>query len=257
MQEYPYSFNYSQMILINTYIKKFIKTNKINIFEIGSRDCADAFFLCSINKNLRIISFDANPTFVELSKPFTSACARINLCESIISSKKGQIPFFVTRNFVDDAQSRLGSAASSILEPKLNIKDLPVKDFSKILVNSITGEKAIEKFFLPQAIILDVQGAELEVLKSFNNKLRQIELIFTEVNIEKDFIYKSDQGVYRLIKFLRKNNFYICHSYNISSYSADLIFSKRRNIYSELLAIFKLLFISKSKFYLKKLSRVN
>ena len=203
MEDYPYSFNHSQMILINTFIKKFIDNKQVNIFEIGSRDCADAFFLCSLNKNLKVVSFDANPTFLELSRPFFKACSRIQPCESVISCKKGQIPFFITRNYFDDDQSRLGSAASSILEPNI-IKGSPVESFTEVVVDSMTGKDAVEQFFLPSAIILDVQGAELEVLDSFENKLSQIELIFTEVNLKKDFLYKSDKGTFGLIKYLRK-----------------------------------------------------
>tara|TARA_B100000212_G_C27364919_1_gene529879 strand:- start:1180 stop:1953 length:774 start_codon:yes stop_codon:yes gene_type:complete len=257
MNEYPYTFQYSQMSLINKIINKFIKKNQIDIFEIGSRDCADAFFLCSLNNKLRVISFDANPTFLELAKPFISSCSRIHAIETIISSKKGKVPFFLTRNYDDDDQGRLGSASSSILEPNLNIKGLPVKSFHKIFVNSITGSEAIQEFGIPQAIILDVQGAEIDVLRSFENKLSQIELIFTEVNFKKDFIYSSDEGALRLIKYLRKKKFYLFNSYNISSYSGDLIFSKNKNIILEFIALFKILFISQSKLLIKRLLGVN
>ena len=256
-EEYPYSFNDVSLKKINGYINKFINREEIRIFEIGSRDAADAFFLCTLNSKIKIISFDGSPTFKDLSKNFLEMCPRIEINESLISDKNGEVNFFLTKNFIDDEQYRLGSAASSILKPKLGLNGLPIESFKKIKVKSITGKEAIKKFFIPSALILDVQGAELNVLKSFKDDLSNIELIFTEVNLRKNEIYFGDYGVNKLINYLKKYKFNLLDSYNITQYSADLIFIKSKNSFFSKSAYFKLWIISGLKRYIKKFLRIK
>ena len=256
MKNYPYTFNISQFVKINKFINKYILEKEIKVFEIGSKDAADAFLLSTLNNKLKIISFDAGPYFKELSENFLKMSDRIVIEESIISDVSGKVEFFVTRNHRDNERGTLGSHASSILKPIIGIEGLPIKSFKTQLVNSLTGKDAIKKFFVPSVLIIDVQGAELVVLKSFENYLNKVDLIFTEVNFKSNLLYIGDKGSRSLIKYLLKNGLHLIEAYNISTTTADMIFSKKRNILKKFNAILKIFLISKSKFLLKKIYRL-
>ena len=223
---YKYTFSIKQIEKISYYLKQ-IQKNKITIFEIGSRDAADAFYLSSILKiNHRITCFDPHPEFLELSKHFKKMCPNIFMKNIAISDKSRKIPFFLTNT--KDLHGKCndnGIGASSIKIPITNIAGLPTTSYKKIFIDSITGDEFCKKNKSnPDALILDVQGSEIEVLNSFKKKLREIYYLFVEFPVDKGIMYEGDSSGLSIISELKKKGFYLVECYNISQLSADGIF---------------------------------
>ena len=94
--------------------------------------------------------------------------------------------------------------SSSILEPALHKKLQPKIKFEKMI--NIQVKKFIDLnidnvIFL----IMDVQGFELEVLKGFENYLKNVRYIFTEVN--RNYLYESNVLIKDLDKYLTQFGF--------------------------------------------------
>ena len=93
---------------------------------------------------------------------------------------------------------------SSILEPALHKKLQPKIKFEKMI--NIQVKKFIDlNIDNVNFLIMDVQGFELEVLKGFENKLKNVRYIFTEVN--RNYLYESNVLIKDLDKYLTQFGF--------------------------------------------------
>ena len=89
--------------------------------------------------------------------------------------------------------------SSSILEPALHKKLQPKIKFEKMI--NIEVKKFIDlNIDNVNFLIMDVQGFELEVLKGFEHKLKNVGYIFTEVN--RDYLYDNNVLIKDLDKYL-------------------------------------------------------
>ena len=94
--------------------------------------------------------------------------------------------------------------SSSILEPALHKKLQPKIKFEKMI--NIQVKKFIDlNIDNVNFLIMDVQGFELEVLKGFENKLKNVRYIFTEVN--RNYLYESNVLIKDLDKYLTQFGF--------------------------------------------------
>ena len=94
--------------------------------------------------------------------------------------------------------------SSSILKPKLHTKYFPEVEFNSyelIEVKKFSSLENVNGNFL----MIDVQGYELEVLKGFEDKIQNLDFIFTEISI-KEF-YENNILVNDLDKFMSKKGF--------------------------------------------------
>lgn len=244
------------MTLINKIMLRELHDGPHKVFEIGSRDASDAFFLCTLNKNLQITCFDGHHSFIRLAKPFKEMCDRLEVVENVISESTEKIEFFHTETQDEYKSSLRGVGASSILEPKIGLRDIPVTNYSVYQVTSQTGKSAVATYGQPSAIIMDVQGSEMTVLRSFEDTIRDVQCIFTEVNLKKNTVYEGDEGAIAVITYLEKFGFYLQLSYQISQYSADLIFTRRSTWPRHQWMILKLVTISFLKFRIKSLLNI-
>ena len=234
---YKYDLNINQYSLIASFIFACFseKHNLINIYEIGSRDCADAFLLDTLISNrfnVKINCFDAHDKFFELSNPFALASQNIKRYNYALGDKTEKIKFFQTDTAENNKKSLndMGIGASSLKEPILNIDKLPTKSFNSVEVDCFKAAEKIDEIGAPDVLILDVQGAELDVLRGFDDHLRNSQLIFMECNIKKNMIYKEDVGVFEVTDFLKRKGFRLIKVYNVSKYSCDCVFSQRKNL---------------------------
>jgi FkbM family methyltransferase len=244
MKPYKYNVNKKQCKIFSNFIPK----NSL-IFEVGSRDAADANHLKKIRPDIEIISFDPHPRFMELAKPFFES--QIKIVPKAISETTGLIKFFRTDTAeVQDSCDDHGIGASSIKKP-LPRTGLPTKSSCEITVESLRGDYACSIYGQPNVLILDVQGAEHEVLNSFEECLQKVLVIFTEANLRDGLVYLNDINFDKLNKFCERKGFVLVKAYNISKYSADLIFC--RNQKKSFFTIFKIKTISKIKILFSKL----
>lgn len=234
MKPYQYRFNIKQCQLIASYAQRVCNgwTDEACIFEIGSRDAADAFLLSSLLEHRpRIMAFDPHHRFIELAGPFAAANDRITLENIAIGATTGEVEFYATDTIeVQDLCDDHGIGSSSMKKPVTNVPGLPTVGFHEYRVPCIRGEDFCRsRNVYPKILILDVQGAELEVLRSFGEFLRSVDLIFSEFNIRPDQIYQSDTCAGVLFRFLESNGFSLAKCYGISCYSGDAVFVNTRH----------------------------
>jgi FkbM family methyltransferase len=150
----------------------------------------------------------------------------ISIKNIAISDKNGKIPFFLTntKDLLGKCNDN-GIGASSLKTPITNIAGLPTTGFKKILVDSVTGDAFCKKNKIkPDVLILDVQGSEIDVLRSFKKNLKNIDYLFVEFPVNKEIMYIGDASALSVIYELKKKGFFMVMCYNISSLSADGIF---------------------------------
>jgi len=183
---------------------KFIPEVSISI-EIGSRDLLDAN---TIQKqyNCKIYSFECNPEcLIECKKNLNNE--NITLVEKAVSQIDGFITFYPF-----DLNKYDNMGASSMFEIDFSNRSIYDGDYGKSNVQKVTQVPSIrlDTFFkenniVPDAIFMDVQEAELEVLKSASSLLKNVKFIVTEVATNPT--YKGGCDIVDIHTFLEKEGF--------------------------------------------------
>ena len=255
---YSYSFNIDQYRYISEIIHHYYRSTPVTVFEVGSRDAADAYLLGTLlAKGSRIVCFDPHPMFKILAAPFAVSDSLVieNIALSETSGPRG---FYMT-NTADIAEScdDLGIGASSLKKPYTNVSGLPTTGFQEIVAACERGDEYCARLGVaPDVIILDVQGAEVEVLRSLGARLDDVILIFIECSIRSGITYHDDAAADDIIGYLRSRGFRLLNSYDISRYAADLVFLNSKlhegGLFREVFAKMKLSLISGLKQILAK-----
>ncbi len=204
----------------------YIKDVKI-AFEVGSRDLLDANEIAG-KYNCKVYSFECNPDCIrECLKNNTDD--RVSLIQKAVCEKDGKISFMAF-----DLNKYNNMGASSIYEIDFTSNrpvydpDYGRKDVQKIVevdacrLDTFCKEQTEIKRenIIPDAIFMDVQEAELNVLKSMGDLLKKVKYIvfeasnkptykggccFNDIDFflkEKGFEYRSDN-----MPESQKNNF--------------------------------------------------
>lgn len=205
-------------------IENKINLNEINtIFDIGARDCCQTLEFADWFPESKIYSFEPISKSAEWCKKSTKDRENIYFFDTAISQTNGEIDFYEVIN------GNIG--ASSLLKKNQNHHYGSTYMQKKIKVNSIKGSSFIEKYNIKNVdlIWMDVQGAEIEVLNSFENHLNNIKAIHTEVGLTE--IYETATIKNDLIKYMENKNFdveYVIE--NELGIEQDIIFINKKYI---------------------------
>ena len=185
-------------------IRRKFSTSSGVIIDIGAFNADSVVYFARFLPHHRIMAFEPNPIpfakGVVNSRPYKNI-ESYNLGFSDIA---GEVDFYLTNDF----------ASSSLFDPELN-SELKLRSKIKVKVETLDSFfKTIDKVIL---IKLDVQGAELNILKQGKLTLKKTKLVLTEMLISK--IYKGGCNYYEVDEFLRENGFVI-HSI-FSSYNNE------------------------------------
>lgn len=202
----------------------FFEDEPKTIFEFGARYCEDTICISENFKQAQIYSFECNPNTIHIAKDNIKGIKNIKLIETAVGNKDGKEYFYpinkekTTTTWVDGNQG-----ASSLFEASGNY---PIEQYvqDKIEVSISKPNTILNKLDIKQVDILwmDIQGAELQALQGFEDKLQSIKLIHTEVEFFE--IYKN-QPLFRDLKsYLIKNGFVFYCFTNLGDYSGDAIF---------------------------------
>lgn len=199
---------------MSTYLERIflenIKKNEIKtIIELGSRDLVDANIL-SKYYNTTVISFECNPDC--LRECYKNLNDNIILVEKAVSENNCDIDFYA---FDKNKYNNIG--ASSIYKIDFSNRDINDPDYNrenpqvKITVPGIRMDtycinNNIKKIDL---LCMDLQGYELNALKSFGEYIKNNKYIILECSINSTYINGCNfKDIYN---YLSKNNFkYIC-----------------------------------------------
>lgn len=221
-----YTFKYNDPFLIK---RKLFGNKPITIFDVGAHDGRTAKLYNKQFPNSKIFSFEPTPnTFKSLANNLSNY-KNVELSNVALSNFVGQTQFFLNKS----------SLTNSILKPhdeKYIAPDI-FHTVEKIVVNTNTidvfcEEKKIEKINI---LKIDVQGAELEVLKGAAAMLtnKNIDLIYLEVEFVE--LYLNQPLFHDISAFLKTFDYNLYYIYNISvgkdgqMIYGDAIFLPNRN----------------------------
>jgi len=193
---------------------KFIDKEKVNIiFELGSRDLIDAKKLITHYNNAICYSFECNPDcLIECNKNMKKFNKdennRIILIDKAVSIDDKKILF---RPFDLSIYNNMGS--SSILEIDFSKRNKNDSDYNRgkvqkeIQVDGIRIDTYMKNNNIKNIDLLciDLQGYELQALKSLGDKLSKVKYIISECSIEST--YKNGSTFYELNKYLENHGF--------------------------------------------------
>ena len=226
--------------------KKEVKT----IFELGSRDLIDAKKLINHYNNAICYSFECNPDcLIECKKNKANfnkdENERIILIENAVSIDNNKVLF---RPFDLSIYNNMGS--SSMLEIDFSMRNKDDPDYNKgkvqkeIEVNGIRIDTYMENNNIQNIDLLciDLQGYELQAIKSMGEKIKTVKYIITECSIVST--YKNGAIFSELNDYLEKYGF----KYNNSTKFEHKFPNLKKKGFSE----FDALFINKSAFEMRK-----
>ena len=176
--------------LLKTY-KKEIK----NLVQVGAH-YGQELEVIEEHINGNIFLFEPNESAVKVLKTKVGINSNIKIFPYALGSKNTLNEMFYSSE--NDGQS------SSLLKPDLHIKVQPQIEFKEKIKVTV---KRFEDLNINEAdfLIMDVQGFELEVLKGFGKKLKDVQFIYTEVN--RDYLYENNVLINDLDAFLKSKNF--------------------------------------------------
>lgn len=192
----------------------FSKMDSIIIFDIGACEGESSVRYSRLFPNATIYTFEPLPnnfTLVQnnIQQYQTKNIHPIQLC---LSDKNGETEFYVSSGKPEntsDEDWNYGNKSSSILPPTSKNKELHswIKFEDSITVKTETLETfcAATKISKIDFIHMDVQGAELMVLKGANSMLQNINAIWLEVEAVE--LYKGQPLKNDIEHFLAQNNF--------------------------------------------------
>ena len=202
--------------LNDIFVKKINKNNIKIIFELGSRDLLDAIELYNYY-NCKIYAFECNPDcLIECKKNYNTISNIIKqnviLIENAVSLTDDNIifyPFDLTKynNMGSSSMLKIDFSLRHTTDPDYNKKN-PQKE---IIVNGIRLDTFINNNNIKNVDLLciDLQGYELNAIKSLGNYLHTVKYIITECSIQST--YTNGSTFEELNSFLNSYNFqYVC-----------------------------------------------
>jgi FkbM family methyltransferase len=177
----------SYFYFLNKINKKQIKT----IFELGSRDVIDAIKLSNYFEESNIYAFECNDDcLIECNKNLLNLeeykKKKIILIDKAVSIIDGDVSFYKF-----DLQKYNNMGASSMLKIDFSLRDKTDPDYNlpnpqkEIKVNGIRLDTFINENNINNIDLLcmDLQGYELNAIKSLGNHLHKVKYIITECSI--------------------------------------------------------------------------
>jgi FkbM family methyltransferase len=184
------------------------------IFELGSRDLIDGIFLLDHYTDSKCYSFECNPDcLIQCRKNFLSLSDSqkdsLVLVEKAVCLKDGEVSFYP---FDLDKYPNMG--ASSMFKIDFSRHASPKdQDFNRpnpqkeITVEGVRLDTFINTHNVGTVdlICMDLQGYELNALKSMGDHLSNVQHIVTECQIKS--VYVGGVGFWQLEEYLREFGF--------------------------------------------------
>ena len=193
------------MLISISELKEKFAINVSGILHIGAHNCEE------LNDYLRfglaisdIYWIEALPKLVEKNK---HANPLLNIYQAVIYDEDNKEVEFNISKADDDINNH---QSSSILQFGSHKTSHPqVKLLESVKMKTSRVDSVINKYNIDMRNVnfvnLDIQGVELRALKSMEGYLKNIDYIYTEVNIEE--VYKECDQMSDLTEFLTRHNF--------------------------------------------------
>lgn len=203
----PPPITYELLSIFNT-------KDNLTIFDIGSCEGEDSIRYSRLFPNSRIYAVEALQSNLLLleSNLEKYSVANVEIIPFALSDEPGLCDFYVSLGQPDekleDQDWDYGNKSSSLLPPNKHLDLVPWLKFadttrveSKTLID-VCIERGINSI---DFVHMDVQGAELKVLKGAKELIKNIKVIWLEV--ESVELYKDQPLKYEVEEFMRQHNF--------------------------------------------------
>lgn len=191
-----------------------VNTNKIKtIFELGSRDLIDTTKLLNFFQDCKVYAFECNPDcLIECNKNLSNLeedkKKRIFLIDKAVSLINGDVPFYPF-----DLQKYNNMGSSSMLKIDFSRRNKDDPDYNRpnpqteIKVNGVRLDTFIDENNIQNIDLLciDLQGYELNAIKSLGEHLHKVKYIITECSIVST--YTNGASFKELNDYLSNYNF--------------------------------------------------
>jgi FkbM family methyltransferase len=227
---------FSDPILRDELLLLFGKEERLTIFDIGSCEGEDAIRYSRVFPRATVYAFEPRPDNIELIKKNLQSYAhgRIVVSETALSDIDGEAELYLSSgrpdNDVGEKDWDFGNKSSSLLPPsEVEIKKHTAwLKFEKTLkVKMITLDRFVKENRIGTIDFahIDVQGAELMVLRGAGDALQSIKAIWLEVELVE--LYKNQPLKWNVEEFLVKSGFF-CVKENVDAVSGDQLYLNHR-----------------------------
>ena len=188
------------------FLEEYLQKNKCRtseykeIIDIGSYDCAESLTFTSLFPNATVTAFECNPYLIDKCK----VNDRINLIQKMVTDTPENNKFNICTG-----------GLSSLCLPRY-------EQYNTIEVETIRMDDHLDDSKI-DLVWIDVQGAELNVLRSFGDKLKNVSTFYCEVDIHEDR-YISDSTVSTVMDFINENGRILKDLFLVNSGEYHLIF---------------------------------
>lgn len=188
------------------FLEEYLQKNKCRtseykeIIDIGSYDCAESLTFTSLFPNATVTAFECNPYLIDKCK----VNDRINLIQKMVTDTPENNKFNICTG-----------GLSSLCLPRY-------EQYNTIEVETIRMDDHLDDSNI-DLVWIDVQGAELNVLRSFGDKLKNVSTFYCEVDIHEDR-YISDSTVSTVMDFINENGRKLKDLFLVNSEEYHLIF---------------------------------
>jgi FkbM family methyltransferase len=211
-------------------ITSFLKKNNISpkvILDIGARDMEESIFFSKKYPNSKIISFECNPNTLEICRNKIVGIENIQLIDKAVNEIDGTCFFYpINKEKTITTWNDGNQGASSLF---LSNGDYPYESYvqDKVTVECVRLDTILTELNINEVdlIWMDLQGAEMLALKSLGKFLKNVRVIYTEV--EMNPIYTGQCLFKDVDSYLIDNNFeFIDGNLNVA-YGTDVIYTNK------------------------------
>jgi FkbM family methyltransferase len=196
------------------YIKELINIDSWkNIFDIGAADGKEGVYFATIFPDANVYSFEPSPlnqlrVQETHSRVESSVLSRLKLIPAALSDVSGPISFYAVDEEAARRRGNVNYGMGSILQIK-NPDILPWEHSAQIKIDAHSyriddwcSSNSVQQV---DAIWMDVQGAELHVLRGCGDQLDNIQAVMTEAGL--DAYYHGHTMLPEIDQFLRDRGF--------------------------------------------------
>ena len=185
------------------FIHQLVSRPNPTILEIGCHHGDHTLWFWEIFDFPKIFCFEPDPRAASCFKHKIGNRPEISLYEYAISSKNGEITFYMSSGQESDIMPEGWDYSGSIRTPKNHLKVHPWCKFEK---NIIVKTKTLDTWYQEKEIDgvdfiwMDVQGAEIDVIRGGRNALRNTRYLYTEYSNKE--LYEGQISLKQLLKEL-------------------------------------------------------
>ncbi len=195
------------------------------VFDVGARDCTESAGFASAYPGATVFAFECNPAMLPQCRAAAAAEARIVLTEKAASDQSGRLAFFPINQALTGTGIAAGNPGASSLFQATGAypEERYVQD--RVEVDAIRLDEFCAAHSVADIDVLwmDVQGAELLVLRGLGGLLARVKFIHVEAEFFE--IYRGQALFPEIDALLRAAGFTLAGFTSYSQYAADAFYA--------------------------------